>query len=560
MLPFYYLMIYLLAALGIYLVVRAITMAIRGQWVSPPVWASSTAIGALALFVGVSWTAAMGYNVVPLTDEQGVAVADENGSAIRQMGFGPLGFDISYSAPVQGWATHNYSGLEGTDEYPRLAWARFEALINEMDRVGRENGCGRSLWEFDKAELEQYGTPMSPMMLPYFTDQCIGSQEGLYFEASSTTPFHFIMQDELSQNCSCAQRFDQFGIEPGPYGKFDIALGVDHLQMLGIRYYIASTAESKTAADGEPRLTQVGATSQWTVYEVEDADPVVGLDATPAVWADGGDDMHHWAPPAVDWFTEPDQWDVLRAGDGPEEWERIRTARPEGYEREVYDWLGQRTMQTLHGSAGTLDPVPQVLWGEQPERREIEPVEVSNYSADNSRISFEVSEVGKPVLVRTSFFPHWQASGAEGPYRVAPNQMVVIPTDTTVELDYGRGGFEWLGWLVSLLGFLVLTRVALRWDPSDWPAFEFLGDRDDPPPPPTRYEEIIAAHEHEAVAAPAVGEGQMTLDLDGSDDDVLAGNDSAGNDSAGGEPADDGSSDGDPVEDRPPVEDRWWIE
>src|SRR3712207_6886029 len=51
------------------------------------------------------------------------------------------------------------------------------------------------------------------------------------------------------------------------------------------------------------------------------------------------------------------------------------------------------------------------------------------------RSEFDVSEPGVPVLVRVSYFPNWSASGAEGPYRIGPNMMVVVPTDTHVELD-----------------------------------------------------------------------------------------------------------------------------
>ena len=39
-----------------------------------------------------------------------------------------------------------------------------------------------------------------------------------------------------------------------------------------------------------------------------------------------------------------------------------------------------------------------------------------------------------PVLVKVSYFPNWQVSGADGPYRVAPNEMVVIPTSTHVSM------------------------------------------------------------------------------------------------------------------------------
>ncbi len=50
-------------------------------------------------------------------------------------------------------------------------------------------------------------------------------------------------------------------------------------------------------------------------------------------------------------------------------------------------------------------------------------------------ISFDVDQVGVPVLVKVSYFPNWKVEGAEGPYRVAPNQMIVVPTENDVELQ-----------------------------------------------------------------------------------------------------------------------------
>jgi hypothetical protein len=56
------------------------------------------------------------------------------------------------------------------------------------------------------------------------------------------------------------------------------------------------------------------------------------------------------------------------------------------------------------------------------------------------------------VLVKASYFPNWRVSGADGPYRVAPNLMVVVPTSTHVELRYGREPVEWLGYVLTLAG------------------------------------------------------------------------------------------------------------
>ena len=65
-----------------------------------------------------------------------------------------------------------------------------------------------------------------------------------------------------------------------------------------------------------------------------------------------------------------------------------------------------------------------------------------------------------PVLVKTSYFPNWEASGASGPYRVAPNFMVVVPEDTHVELTYGRTGVEYVSYFLTLLG---IVGVVLLW-------------------------------------------------------------------------------------------------
>ena len=43
-------------------------------------------------------------------------------------------------------------------------------------------------------------------------------------------------------------------------------------------------------------------------------------------------------------------------------------------------------------------------------------------------------------------------SGADGPYRVTPNFMVVVPTENEVTLSFGRSPVEWLGILATLLG------------------------------------------------------------------------------------------------------------
>ena len=91
-----------------------------------------------------------------------------------------------------------------------------------------------------------------------------------------------------------------------------------------------------------------------------------------------------------------------------------------------------------------------------------EPVEVTDIEAGDDRISFDVDEIGQPVLVRASYFPNWETSGAEGPYRVAPNLMVVVPTENHVELHYGWTPVDLLAWLLTFLGIGGVILLARR--------------------------------------------------------------------------------------------------
>ena len=149
-------------------------------------------------------------------------------------------------ASSRSWADVELQRLRGQGRLPRVPRHR-PARWREL---GEERGCGRAFWEYEE-ELDRYGTPMALMLLPHWTDGCIGSMEGLYFEASATTPFHFLTQVELSTAPSAAQR-------DLPYGSFDIDRGVHHLQMMGVRYYMATSDKAISAGPPAPRPDRGG--------------------------------------------------------------------------------------------------------------------------------------------------------------------------------------------------------------------------------------------------------------------------------------------------------------
>jgi hypothetical protein len=402
LLPFYYLSLYLLAAVGVSEVLRSLAVIVdaRIEWRRRV--AEST--GAVLALGGALVLVALPLHVLP-------------GGEVKSDGtYHWLFLDTRDDSFVDSWARWNYEGYERKASYPE-----YRSIVATMQDVGRREGCGRAHWEYD-SDLNRYGTPMAMMLLPFWTDGCIGSMEGLYFESSGTTPFHFLNASETSAAPSNPVRSTDE--RPMPYPGFDLDKGVRHLQMFGVRYYLAFSAQAIEAADRHPDLTEVAASPPWKVYEVAGSQLVSPLANEPAVLEGMSEHNPAWQKDAVEWYTDPDALDVFLAPDGPEGWQRIRR-------------------------------------GEEPERRPLPKTKVSNIHEGDLSISFDVDRTGEPILVKTSYFPNWKVSGAKGVYRVTPNLMVVVPTQEHVRLSYGYTSVDGLGYGVTglaLVGLVVLLK------------------------------------------------------------------------------------------------------
>ncbi|MBT5138123.1 MAG: hypothetical protein HOM37_03605 [Acidimicrobiaceae bacterium] len=195
-----------------------------------------------------------------------------------------------------------------------------------------------------------------------------------------------------------------------------------------------------------PELTEIATAGAWVIFLVSDSELVVPLDHLPVVM-DGLDaGGEEWLIPTVAWWEADDA--PLVAATGPSDWPQTSVSEME----EAWpglEGLGDESRVSLMNELAAA--FPSVL-----DRVDVDPVNVSNVEVDEFTISFEVDRVGTPVLVRSSYFPNWSVSGAEGPYRVAPNLMVVIPTDTQVELNYGRSGIELFSIFLSIVGLAAL--------------------------------------------------------------------------------------------------------
>jgi hypothetical protein len=329
---------------------------------------------------------------------------------------------------VVDWATWNYSGYQG-----KPGWPEFSGLMTTMSDVAQRYGCGRAMWEYNQ-NLNRFGTPESLMVLPMWTDNCVDSMEGLLFESSTTTPYHFLNQAELSE----APSEPMTGLN---YTGLDIPLGVQHLQLLGVKYFMASSPVVEEAANLDPQLQRIATSgpwhtlfggsyvdTTWDIYLVRNSQLVTPLTKEPVVLKGVGNSQSQWLPVATNWYADPSTWTTEMTQGGLTSWQRVTAKVSDPH---------TAALPTVH-----VSDVVQSTGGDQ--------------------ISFHVDKIGVPVLVKVSYFPDWHASGAEGPWRAEPNLMVVVPTSHNVVLTYGTSGPGDLGALMTFLGVVALLMLLRR--------------------------------------------------------------------------------------------------
>jgi hypothetical protein len=206
-------------------------------------------------------------------------------------------------------------------------------------------------------------------------------------------------------------------------------MGLRHLRMYGVRWYVAYTDRAKQAAKaaGLP----VRATSgKFTIYEVGDGH-LVEVPRFRPVLLDDPD----WRSNSLSWYRNRDWLDTplayASAGDPAA---RAAFAQP-----------GRLPVTTLPRQALTRP-------GTVPSRD------------DGDTLEFTTDRVGEPHVVKVSYFPNWRAEGAKGPWMLSPGLMVVVPTQAKVRLVYRDTAVETAGKALTLLGvgFLVVPPLAGR--------------------------------------------------------------------------------------------------
>lgn len=305
------------------------------------------------------------------------------------------------------WVSWNFSGYENKEN-----WSDVENLYSDLNNLPP----GRIMWE-PNSELNKYGTPMVLMTIPLYTHH--SSMEGLYFDSSITTPFHFIAVSGLAERPS------------NPVGGLryinnEFEKGQNYLQDLGVDYFISYTDSITQKALENKQLNYLFSSDPFTVFQINSEK--VELVNQKLIKFEKISFLERTLSSIFRNTTYENFFDVAYENFNNLDTERI-------IEVSATDSIEPSSTQEF--------------------------ANVTNLIIKSDRISFNTDMPNKLHIIKISYFPNWEIVDGAGPYKISPSFMAITPYTENVELNFVRSRYETYSFYIaisSLLLFLVLFR------------------------------------------------------------------------------------------------------
>ena len=301
------------------------------------------------------------------------------------------------------WLNWNFTGYDQKDN-----WSDITNLYSELNQLEP----GRIMWE-PNSDLNKYGTPMVLMTIPMFTNH--ESVEGLYFDSSITTPFHFVTVSGLAESPSNP-------VGGLSYINGDFNRGVRYMKELGVDYFISYTDSITDKAIMSDELENVFQSSPFTVFRLS-SEKVQVVDA-----------------------------------------ELVKFSQPELVERISNSIFKQEKTDSFFSFAMKefkLDNKKRIIEGISSEdlqnlnKISDKKNEINNIRISNNKITFQTEHPNELHIIKVSYFPNWKIENGSGPYRVSPSFMGVVPHSKEVKITFENSFLEKALNIISLFIFLL---------------------------------------------------------------------------------------------------------
>ena len=304
------------------------------------------------------------------------------------------------------WLNWNFTGYESKGNWTDIT-TLYEGLA--------ELEPGRIMWE-PNSDLNKYGTPMVLMTIPMFTEH--QSVEGLYFDSSITTPFHFLTVSGLAERPS-----NPVGGLTYINGEFE--KGFRLMNELGVDYFIAYTASIKDKADMNENFNFLFSNEVFNVYSIK-TEKVELIE----------NELYL--------FESPDFYGRLKNA-------ILRNSSEQNFFDAAFESFKDETNYKIIENYDKSFSEPRSTNTE---------LSINELNIDNNLITFKTNKPNQLHLIKVSYFPNWKITSGEGPFRISPSFMAVVPNEEFVEIKFESTNVEKsLNFLsfFALFGALLIT-------------------------------------------------------------------------------------------------------
>jgi hypothetical protein len=309
-----------------------------------------------------------------------------------------LNKNVSY---IPFWIKWNYEGLEG-----KTTWSEFRNTLEEMANL---NESGRIVVEYS-ATYNKYGSPRVFEVSPVFTNKSV--MEGLLLESSLTFPFYFYMQKEIAETTW----WPGFPIK---YPDFNLTSGADHLKLYNVKYYLVSSEKVKGEIKNNSRYQFLKEVNGFHFYQLNLNSKYVELSKNEPILVV----TDNWKQISYDWFSM-----------GYLEVPLVFVTKPDEYDIQHFRiFVLDKPFQIPNKTVFNTSLLSEAL-------KESKPINVSckiDEKISEEEILISTNCIDKPIIVKVSYFPNWQVSGAKKVYLISPNLMMIFPEENDVRIFYG---------------------------------------------------------------------------------------------------------------------------
>jgi len=203
-------------------------------------------------------------------------------------------------------------------------------------------------------------------------------------------------------------------------------MGTKHLEMFNVRHFVARIEEVKAALGADENYESLKVFDDYEVYELKtNANRYVVVPKYNPVLFETDD----WKKVSYEWFKDYDLIDIPL----------VFTSK-----------INQEDSVRFVATSNALTNLPRIPFDANCSIEEM---------VSNEEVKIKTDCIGKPHIIRISYYPNWMVEGADKIYLVSPSFMLVFPNQENVRLYYGQTLIDVASMLCSYAGVLMILLI-----------------------------------------------------------------------------------------------------